>query len=242
MAHFYLADSLVSTTVGATVFLDGPEGRHAATVSRVRVGETLAIGNGQGLVISGEVLAATKDTVELCVVSIEQAVLSAPQMYLVQALAKTDRDERAVEAATELGIDVVIPWAADRSVSKWEGPKIEKGIARWTAIVREASKQSIRPFVPRIGPHLTTAQLAKELDGMNVIVLDPTGIIPLSHVKLDDRPIALVVGPEGGITEAELTRFSDSGASIVTLGSNILRTSTAGPAAVAILNAKLGRC
>ncbi len=242
MAHFYLADSLESTTVGATVFLDGSEGRHAATVSRVRVGETLAVGNGRGLLISGEVLATTKDTVELRVVSVKQAELSQPHIYLVQALAKTDRDERAVEAATELGIDVVIPWAADRSVSKWEGPKIDKGLARWSAIVREATKQSIRPFIPRVGPHLKTAQLGTELEGINVLVLDPTGTIPLSQVELDHRSIALVVGPEGGITEAELFRFANAGATIVTLGSNILRTSTAGPAALAILNAKLGRC
>lgn len=242
MAHFYLADSLESTTVGATVFLDGSEGRHAATVSRVRVGETLAVGNGRGLLISGEVLATTKDTVELRVVSEKQVELSQPHIYLVQALAKTDRDERAVEAATELGIDVVIPWAADRSVSKWEGPKVDKGLARWSAIVREATKQSIRPFIPRVGPHLKTAQLGTELEGINVLVLDPTGTIPLSQVELDHRSIALVVGPEGGITEAELSRFADAGATIVTLGSNILRTSTAGPAALAILNAKLGRC
>jgi len=242
MAHFYLADSLESTTVGATVFLDGSEGRHAATVSRVRVGETLAVGNGRGLLISGEVLATSKDTVELRVVSIKQVELSQPHIYLVQALAKTDRDERAVEAATELGIDVVIPWAADRSVSKWEGPKVDKGLARWSAIVREATKQSIRPFIPRVGPHLKTAQLGTELEGINVLVLDPTGTIPLSQVELDHRSIALVVGPEGGITEAELSRFADAGATIVTLGSNILRTSTAGPAALAILNAKLGRC
>lgn len=242
MAHFYLADSLETTTVGATVLLDGPEGRHASTVSRVRVGETVAIGNGRGLLITGEVQATSKDTVELQVLSVEQVELSYPQLYLVQALAKTDRDERAVEAATELGIDVVIPWAADRSVSKWEGPKVDKGIARWSAIVREATKQSIRPFIPRVGPPLKTAQLRAELDGINVLVLDPTGTIPLSQVELDQRSVAIIVGPEGGITDAELSRFAESGATIVTLGSNILRTSTAGPAALAILNAKLGRC
>jgi 16S rRNA (uracil1498-N3)-methyltransferase len=202
----------------------------------------LAVGNGRGLLISGEVQATTKDTVELRVVSVEQAELSQPQIYLVQALAKTDRDERAVEAATELGIDVVIPWAADRSVSKWDGPKVDKGLARWSAIVREATKQSIRPFVPRVGPHLKIAQLGTELEGINVLVLDPTGTIPLSRVELDHRSVAIVVGPEGGITDAELSRFADAGATIVTLGSNILRTSTAGPAALAILNAKLGRC
>lgn len=242
MAHFYLLETLESTAVGATVVLDGPEGRHAATVSRVRVGEVFALGNGRGLVISAEVIATSKDTVELRVDAVEQVKASTPAIYLVQALAKTDRDERAVEAATELGIDVVIPWAADRSISKWEGPKVDKGLSRWSAIVREATKQSIRAFIPHVGPHLKSSQLISELQGVHILVLDPTGEVSLSQVELDQRDIALVVGPEGGITDAELARFSQAGATIATLGTNILRTSTAGPAALAILNAKLGRC
>lgn len=242
MAHFYLLETLESTSVGSTIVLDGPEGRHASTVSRVRVGESFSLGNGRGLIVSAEVLATTKDTVELRVDTVEHISPATPQTYLVQALAKTDRDERAVEAATELGIDVVIPWAADRSISKWEGPKIDKGISRWSAIVREATKQSIRPYIPRVGPHLKTPELIKELEGIHIIVLDPTGNTPVSQIALDERDIALVVGPEGGITEGELSRFADAGASVVTLGTNILRTSTAGPAALAIINAKLGRC
>ena len=242
MAHFYLLENLETTQVGAIVTLDGSEGRHASTVSRVRVGERLAIGNGRGLMLGAEVLSSSKDTVELTVTSVELTERESPAIVLVQGLAKTDRDERAVEACTELGISAVIPWAADRSVSKWEGPKVDKGVARWAAIVREATKQSIRPFLPEVGPHLKSSQLGTALQGMNVLVLDPTGEESLSEVKLDGRDIALVVGPEGGISEHEITRFTEEGAHIVKMGTNILRTSTAGPAALAILNAKLGRC
>jgi len=242
MAHFYLLENLETTQVGAIVTLDGSEGRHASTVSRVRVGERLAIGNGRGLMLGAEVLSSSKDTVELSVTSVELTEHESPAIVLVQGLAKTDRDERAVEACTELGISAVIPWAADRSVSKWEGPKVDKGVARWAVIVREATKQSIRPFLPEVGPHLKSSQLGTALQGMNVLVLDPTGKESLSEVKLDGRDIALVVGPEGGISEHEITRFTEEGAHIVKMGTNILRTSTAGPAALAILNAKLGRC
>lgn len=242
MAHFYLLENLETIQVGAIVTLDGSEGRHASTVSRVRVGERLAIGNGRGLMLGAEVLSSSKDTVELSVTSVEVTKRESPAIVLVQALAKTDRDERAVEACTELGISAVIPWAADRSVSKWEGPKVDKGIARWSAIVREATKQSIRAFLPEVGQHLKSAQLGTALQGMNVLILDPTGDEALSEVKLDGRDIALVVGPEGGISEPELARFKEKGAHIVKMGTNILRTSTAGPAALAILNAKLGRC
>ena len=242
MAHFYLADALDTTSVGSTVILEGPEARHASTVSRVRSGETLAIGNGRGLMLSAVVISSTKDTVELRVETIENIDPSHPRITLVQALAKTDRDERAIEAATELGIDAVIPWAADRSVSKWEGPKVDKGISRWAAIVREATKQSIRAFIPQVGPHLKSTQLMSALDGVNVLVLDPSGTVPISRVEPDGRDIALIVGPEGGITESEIGRFEAAGASLVTLGANVLRTSTAGPAALAIINAKLERC
>jgi 16S rRNA (uracil1498-N3)-methyltransferase len=242
MAHFYLAEALETTTVGATVLLEGPEARHAATVSRVRIGETLAIGNGRGLMLNATVVQTTKESVELLVETMEHIDSLYPRITLVQALAKTDRDERAVEASTELGVDAVIPWAADRSISKWEGPKIDKGISRWTAIVREATKQSIRAFIPQVGPHLRTAQLIEHLEGKHVLVLDPTATLPVSKVDCDERDIALIVGPEGGISESELERFVESGATLVTLGRNILRTSTAGPAALAIINAKLGRC
>lgn len=242
MAHFYLLDTIESTIPGASVLLDGPEGRHASTVSRLRVGESILVGNGRGLVISGTVLDTTKDTVSLSVESVQNFARPTPNITLVQALAKTDRDERAVEASTELGVDCVIAWAADRSVSRWEGPKVVKGLTKWSSIAKEASKQSIRPFLPRVDAHSTTRELGGLLSGQHIIVLDPAGDTALGALALDDRDIAIVVGPEGGISPAELSLFRDNGASIVTLGSNILRTSTAGPAALAILNAKLGRC
>lgn len=242
MAHFYLAPELAETTVGATVVLSGSEGRHAATVSRVRVGESLRIGNGRGLVAVAEVVATTKDTVEVSVRDVTIFEPLKPSITLVQALAKTDRDERAIEAATELGISAVMPWAADRSVSKWEGPKVAKGHLRWSSIVHEATKQCIRPFIPEVLPLSTTKAAIAALDHAQIIVLDPTGEISLSDVELNGgNEIALVVGPEGGITAGELDAFRAAGATIVTLGSNILRTSTAGPAALAVLGAKLGR-
>ena len=242
MAHFYLIDTIESTIPGALVILDGPEGRHASTVSRIRVGESLLLGNGRGLVISGTVTESTKDVLTLRVDTVENFPLTTPRITLVQALAKTDRDERAVEASTELGVDSVIAWAADRSVSRWDGPKVAKGLTRWSTIAKEASKQSMRPYLPRVESHSTSRELGVLLAGQHIVVLDPTGDSSLGSLELDDRDLAIVVGPEGGITPAELSLFRDLGASIVTVGSHILRTSTAGPAALAILNGKLGRC
>ena len=261
MAHFYVLDELVSTSVGERVTLLGNEGRHAATVSRVRVGEILRIGNGRGLMLVATVVTVEKDSVTLEVTAMEVIPPPLSRIVLVQALAKNDRDERAIEACTELGIDAVIPWAAERSISKWEGVKVAKQRSRWAAIVREATKQSIRPFVPEILDYQKAASVAKALSDAHIFVLDPTGDVSLSDVSLGNVALtegtptqaseheptanpasfALVVGPEGGITPSELAMFRSHGAVIVTVGANILRTSTAGPAALSILSSRLGR-
>jgi 16S rRNA (uracil1498-N3)-methyltransferase len=167
--------------------------------------------------------------------------MPATRITLVQALAKGDRDELAVQASTEIGVDAVIPWSAARSVSRWEGPKAEKGRQRWATIVREAVKQSVRAWLPQVGGLAATGELASRLAGARILVLEPTATTALTDVRSDGRDIALVVGPEGGITPAELDRLIAAGAEPVRLGASVLRTSTAGPAAIAVLNAVLGR-
>ena len=243
MAHFFLSETLGTATVGQTVRLDGAEAKHAVTVSRVRPGETLLLGNGAGLVLG--VMVLTVDPAELTarVDEVRESAAQTPRIVLVQALAKGDRDELAVQAATELGIDGVIPWAAARSVARWEGAKVAKGQARWAAIVREASKQSIRPWLPAVSTLTSTRQLATLAATTRMLLLEPTASIRLTAVGVptDDRDIVLVVGPEGGIAPSELEALEAAGASRVRLGDTVLRTSTAGPAAVAILNATLGR-
>ena len=252
MAHFFLSETLGASAaetpagdpaVGATVSLTGTEAKHAVTVSRVRPGETLLLGNGAGLMLGVTVLSAEPAELTARVDTVTRTPPAVPRILLVQALAKGDRDELAVQAATELGVDGVIPWAAARSVARWEGVKIAKGQARWSAIVREASKQSIRPWLPEVLPLTSTKQLALLAATSRMLLLEPTAELRLTAVAVptDDRDIVLVVGPEGGIAPSELDILEQAGASRVRLGDTVLRTSTAGPAAVAILNATLGR-
>jgi 16S rRNA (uracil1498-N3)-methyltransferase len=241
MAHFYFLDGSEPLVIGAQVVLTGDEGRHAATVSRLRVGESVRVGDGLGTIAVGTVTGATKDTLTILVNQVDVHARELPQLTLIQALAKTDRDERAVEMSTELGIDVVIPWLADRSVSRWDSTKAEKGRLRWESIAREASKQSIRAHLPLVDSLATTKDICSQFGPGELIVLDPTGHIALSDVVLRKEQIALVVGPEGGLSPAELELFAAAGAQIATLGRNVLRTSTAGPAALAVLNSRLGR-
>lgn len=240
MASLYLATDLPPDVVaGSVVTLDGDEGRHAITVARVRVGETLSISDGAGLIVSGAVVSIDGTVLTLEVATAQRHPAPVPELWLAQALAKGDRDELAVQAATELGVSGVIPWAAERSITRWEGPKADKGRVRWASIVREATKQSIRPYVPAVEAISTTASLAKR-PGL-VLVLEPTASTRLTEVALDADQITLVVGPEGGVSPRELDVLGAAGAVAVRLGAEVLRTSTAGPAALAVLNARLGR-
>ena len=225
---------------GDAVTLTGQEAHHAAAVRRVRVGEEVTVGDGRGAWLTGECEAVSPKEVVVRITRRDDIPAPSPRLVLVQALAKGDRDELAVQAATELGVAGVIPWAAERSVSRWEGAKVARGEERWRSIVREAAKQAIRPRVPEVASLASTAQLAA-LDGL-VIVLEPTAEVPLTGVAVDgvDR-ITLVVGPEGGVSPRELDRLGESGAVAARLGPEVLRTSTAGPAALAVLNARLAR-
>ena len=242
MAHAYLVDDLVATAPGATVVVTGQEARHAVTVSRVRLGEALRVGDGRGLIVDGEVVEAAPDRLVLRVDRVRTEPVPDRRLVLVQALAKGDRDELAVQAATELGVDEVVPWAAARSVSRWQGPKVEKGLARWRAIVREATKQAVRAHVPAVSPGAGVRDLVARASGALVLVLEPTAERALSDVELGDvGDVVVVVGPEGGIAPHELDALREAGAVPVRLGDSVLRTSTAGPAALAVLAVGLGR-
>ncbi|MDO7882193.1 16S rRNA (uracil(1498)-N(3))-methyltransferase [Antiquaquibacter soli] len=241
MAHFYLVEHLESAAPGDRVSVTGAEARHAVTVSRIGVGEELTIGNGAGLVVTGSVVSAEHAELVLEVGSVLEHPRRDPALFLVQALAKADRDELAVQAATELGVDGVVPWQAARSISRWEGSKVAKGRDRWAAIVREASKQSLRPWIPDVLDLVSTKQLASLASGARMLVLEPTALQPLTALEPDGRDLLVVVGPEGGVSPQELEQLVAAGAEPVRLGPEVLRTSTAGPAAIAVLNGVLGR-
>jgi 16S rRNA (uracil1498-N3)-methyltransferase len=241
VANLYLSDELGEPSVGDVAVVTGPDARHAVTVSRLAVGERVTVGNGLGTIAGGVVRSVAPSEFRFEVDAVERTGRRSPAVWLAQALAKGDRDELAIQAATELGVDGVIPWSATRSISRWEGAKVAKGHERWAAIVREATKQSARAWLPEVGPLTTTKQLAALADTTHVVVLDPLGESSLSAVDFDARDIVLVVGPEGGIAPAELELMYGAGATGARLGDGILRTSTAGPAAIAVLSAKLGR-
>jgi 16S rRNA (uracil1498-N3)-methyltransferase len=236
VAHFYLSDQATGVGPGDLLLLAGDEGRHAALVARLRVGQRIGVGDGRGRVVEAEAVVVAKDTVELLVVTTRFEPAPVPPVLLVQALAKGGRDELAVQAATELGVTAVAPWQAARSVTRWTGPKVTSGVARWSGIVREASKQAMRAWVPDTLPLQSTSDVAALASDRVVVVLDPDAADRLVDA-VPSRPsaLALVVGPEGGIAPEELDALTAAGARTARLGRTVLRTSTAGPAALAAL-------
>lgn len=248
MALHFLLDAGTDAAVGDTVALTGPEAHHAAAVRRVRIGEEVTLGDGRGTWLTGEVSASAPREVLVRVRSRRSVAPPERRIILVQALAKGDRDELAVQAATELGVDGIVPWQASRSVSRWDAAKAEKGRLRWESIVREAAKQAHRAWIPTVQPLQTTAALAARARDALVLVLEPTAVESLSglsapggDVTPDRRDLVLVVGPEGGIATEELAVLEAAGARAMRLGETVLRTSTAGPAALAVLNVALRR-
>ncbi|GAB2458255.1 RsmE family RNA methyltransferase [Jatrophihabitans fulvus] len=225
------------------ILLSGDEGHHAARVKRVRPGESVLISNGQGTLARCTVRYVSGDDVTLAVVSRELVPEGQPRLVVVQALPKGDRAELAVETMTELGVDAIVPWAAARSVTQWHGARGAKALARWRRTAAEAAKQSRRARVPMVGDLVSSADVAAMLErAATAIVLheaadEPLGAVPMPLVG----DVGVVVGPEGGIAPDELERFTAAGAHVVRLGTTVLRTSTAGPAALAALSLRLGR-
>jgi 16S rRNA (uracil1498-N3)-methyltransferase len=232
---FSITESLI-LAVGDSYTLDGPEGKHAAQVRRMRAGEGIQLTNGRGLRAVGKVVSTGSTSLVVEFTEVSQEELPALRITLVQALAKGDRDELAVQAATELGALKIVPWQATRSISRWEGDKAEKSRLRWQTIANEAAKQSLRVWNPEVLPVASTKQLIQVLEPYDsVLILEPTGTISITELGSLSGNVALVVGPEGGIDSSELEKFAEAGFKIVHLGDGVLRTSTAGLAAISYL-------
>jgi 16S rRNA (uracil1498-N3)-methyltransferase len=230
---------LLPSVAADRLVLAGPEGRHAAGSKRLRPGETVDVVDGAGVRAHCVVTAVGREEVHLEVTARTHEPAPDPRLTLVQALPKGDRGELAVELATELGVDAVIPWAAARCVTQWKADRGDKAHGRWLSTAREAAKQSRRAWLPSVEPLHTTKQLGARLDGATVLVLDAGAVTRLVEVPLPGAgEVALVVGPEGGIGADELAAL---GGTPVRLGPGVLRTSTAGAAALAALSARVGR-
>lgn len=254
----FLADAgtLDGCAPGSAYVLQGAEARHAGVVQRRRAGERVDVADGDGVRLRCVIGAVEPGRLTLEVRDRVDEPASTVVLVLVQALAKGDRDELAIEAATEVGVDAVVPWQASRSIVVWRGERAAKSRAKWLATVREAAKQARRAYVPAVAEAVDTRGLVGRVSA----VVDQGGIalvlheeaeraiadVPLPDPSTSPDPsrapqVLVVVGPEGGIADDEVADLVSAGAVPVRLGPHVLRTSTAGPVAVALLAERLGR-
>ncbi|QLQ10204.1 MAG: 16S rRNA (uracil(1498)-N(3))-methyltransferase [Nocardioidaceae bacterium] len=239
----FIHDGAASFEAGQTVTLDGDEGHHAAAVRRIRVGEQIALTDGRGTTAVITVVAVSKAELRGEVDQVRTQPAEAPRVTVIQAIPKGDRGELAVEMLTEVGVDVIVPWSAARSVAVWKGERAAKSLGKWRATAREAAKQARRSWFPEITEVADTDQVATLLAGAGVrVVLHEAASGPLADIPIPGRAeIVIVVGPEGGISEEELAAFAAVGAEPMRMGSSVLRSSTAGVAAAAALLSRTPR-
>jgi 16S rRNA (uracil1498-N3)-methyltransferase len=236
---FVAADRLAWAALGSVIVLDGPEGRHGATVKRIGMGERVLLTDGIGHRADAVVEGVGVGELHLRLQSITQEPQPDSRFVLIQALAKGDRDERAIETATELGIDEVVPWQAARSIVIWRGERAARSLRKWESVVLAATKQSRRTRVPLVSAPANQAAVIQRIeDAALAVVLHEEATLPLAGLELPQSgDVLLIVGPEGGIAPDELSAFVAAGAVAARLGPSVLRSSSAGSAALAVMSA-----
>jgi 16S rRNA (uracil1498-N3)-methyltransferase len=219
---------------GSPVLVAGAEGRHAATVRRIRAGEQVVVSDGYGRGIRGPVIEAGKDSITVRVNRTETADEPAIRITIAQALAKGDRSDLACQIVTELGAVRIVPWQAARSIVRWQADRAAKSHAKWVNTVREAAKQSRRLRVPEVTGATSTRQLAAMISDLDLaLILHEEAQAGFADLRLPRAGnVLIIVGPEGGIAPDELDAFTAAGGCPVRVSDGVLRTSTA--AAVAM--------
>jgi 16S rRNA (uracil1498-N3)-methyltransferase len=229
---------------GGAVILDAADARHAIRSLRLRPGDEFSSSDGRGAVARCRVVRAQRLLVEGEVIERAEEPPPEPRVTVLLAPPKGDRLGWAVQKLTEVGVDAIVLVEAARSVRRWEGDRAARAGERLTAVAREAAKQSRRRFIPEVtGPGPWDRALGAAGGRGPVIVLWEGASSPLSEVLPGDRPLELsvVVGPEGGIAEGEARAAEAAGATLASLGPQVLRTETAAVVGASLVLARYGR-
>jgi 16S rRNA (uracil1498-N3)-methyltransferase len=232
---FFVPD--LPTQVGASYSFNSEDANHAIKVLRIEVGEIFRVSDGVGGWANVQVTEVTKRSLETTVLEVGRQEPLEIKFTVVQALPKSDRAKEAVELLTEAGADVIVPWLANRSISRTEV------ISKFATTAREASKQSRRLFIPQLHETVKERGVVELIKGADLaLVFHESALVKLSEIitpQIKAKNVVVVIGPEGGITEEELAVFAAAGAHVAGLGRPILRSAHAGLAALSAVNSLL---
>ncbi|MGH7425123.1 MAG: RsmE family RNA methyltransferase [Candidatus Methylomirabilales bacterium] len=250
---FYTDPHLIEDTA---VGLEGADARHLSVVRRGRVGDRILVSDGLGKVFEVEVVSVDPERVRGEILSSASVPQARPCIAVFQALAKGEKVDLAIRKLVEVGVDEIVVYLAGRSVPRWDLAKASQALHRWETIAREAAKQARRAWLPRVRGPLVLEDAAGAVEGWPCLLADPGASQPLHSAlrSLSDPPsnslskggqaperMALVVGPEGGLAPEEAAAFAGRGATLVSLGEQILRTETAGLVGAAVVMYHFGR-
>lgn len=225
---------------GSIQTLDNDDAHHAIKVLRLKLGEVIKISDGVKKWVSGSIIEISKKELTISISERGDFEEKKPELVLVQAVTKSERNKEMLELAVEAGVDRIIPWQAERSISKWQSDSAQK----WEIGIKEACKQARQVRLPKLMPMLTTAGVVQLLSkDARIIVFHESASEKFTQLQLPESlaSIYLVIGPEGGISQSELSIFENGGSKIVRLGETVLRSAHAGFAAISAVQTKLGR-
>ncbi|MDP2014044.1 MAG: 16S rRNA (uracil(1498)-N(3))-methyltransferase [Actinomycetota bacterium] len=235
-----LCEAVSSAEVGAVVQLSAHEARHATAALRMNTGDQVLVSDGLGRKAMGR-LEVRNSAASVLIESISDVPAPDPSITVVQALAKGEHGELAIDLMTQVGVDRIIPWAAQRSIVQLKGERADKALIKWQQAARAAAKQSRRPWLPVVSEVQSTKQVISQMADFDaVLLLHEAASTALAATELPaSGQICLIVGPEGGIIPQEEELLAAAGALPVLLGPEVLRASLAGAIAVSLLASRL---
>lgn len=239
MYQFFVED----TQVGASaVTIEGSDVNHIKNVLRMRRGEKVRISTASGQNYFGEIaeLSDERVLVDILEASADDTELS-NKIYLFQGLPKSDKMEWIIQKAVELGAYEIIPVAMKNCVVKLDAKKAASKAARWQEIAKSAAKQSKRSLIPEVLQPMDYREALKKAEELDVVLLpyeNERGMAATREAIAQIKPgqsVGIFIGPEGGFADAEIAAAKEKQMQVISLGKRILRTETAGLAALSIL-------
>lgn len=237
MLTLFFSDQI---STGQRQVLENEEAHHAIKVLRLNTGEIIKISDGVGNWVSGPIVEIAKKELFISITERGEIQAAKPELVLVQAITKSDRNKEMLELAVEAGVDRIIPWQSERSISKWQSDSEQK----WQVGIKQSCKQARQVKLPQLMQVMSTSEVIKSIgEGGFGIVFHEEASTKFSDLTIPNSQssVYLVIGPEGGISEQELLSFQNNGSKVVRLGDTVLRSAHAGFAALSAVQTKLGR-